>query len=272
MRPETFDFVRRLVRKESAIVLEPGKEYLVRARLSTLCRTLDCATVDELVDQVRQNPNGPLHARVVEALVTTETSFFRDVHPFSALEEHVIPALAASRRRERRLNLWSAACSSGQEPYSLAMLLRERFPSLAGWSVRILASDLSAEMIDRASAGTYSQLEINRGVPSRLLVKYFQRAGVMWQVSEEIRGMVELRQINLARLFPPLPRMDLVLLRNVLIYFDEGSRRDILERVARQMCGDGFLVVGGAETMINYDHLFRRVKVGQFTWYQPRHE
>jgi chemotaxis protein methyltransferase CheR len=270
MRPDTFDFVRSLVRRESSIVLEAGKEYLVKARLSALCRSVGCETIDELVDRVRQSPRGPLHDRVLEALVTTETSFFRDIHPFSALEEHVIPELMSRRRTERRLALWSAACSSGQEPYSLAMLMKERFPTLDGWSIRLVASDLSGEMIDRAGSGIYSQLEVNRGVPSRLLVKYFERTGTRWQVAGEIRRRVEFHKVNLSRPFPPLPKMDLILLRNVLIYFDEESRTDILERVARQMRADGYLLVGGAETMINYDHLFRRVKIGKSACYQRR--
>ncbi len=270
MRPESFTYLQGVMRQHAAVVLEEGKEYLVSARLGPLARREGWDTVDNLVAQLRSQPFGALHRQVVHALVTTETSFFRDIHPFESLRDVVFPELIAKRRLTRSLNIWSAACSSGQEPYSIAMLIREHVPALAGWSVRILASDLSSGMIDRARSGTYSQLEINRGIPVRLLTKYFERSGVHWVVSDEIRRMVEFRELNLAEPLPSLPAMDVVFLRNVLIYFSEDNRRRILERVAEQLRPDGYLFVGSAETMITFENLFRRVRIGQTSAYQVR--
>lgn len=270
MNPASFSFLQGLVRTQSANVLEPGKEYLVQARLTSLAESEGLSSVDGLVEKIQRRPQDPLARRVVEALVTTETSFFRDVHPFETLRQHVFPQLIADRRLTRNLCLWSAACASGQEPYSVAMLLDEMRPELAGWSVRVIASDLSTKMIDRARRGSYSQLEVNRGIPSRLLVKYFERDGVLWRVTEQIRRRVEFRQINLAEALPPLPKVDVVFLRNVLIYLSDEVKAKVLNRVASQLRAQGYLFVGGAETMIGYEHLFTRLRVGQTSCYQPR--
>ena len=202
--------------------------------------------------------------------MTTETSFFRDVHPFQTLKEHVFPELVRQRRAIRSLCMWSAACASGQEPYSLAIVLKESFPDLAQWTVRVLASDLSGEMVERAKSGCYTQLEVNRGMPSRFLVKYFRRDGLLWQVCDEVRRLVEFRQINLTESLPPLPKMDVVFLRNVLIYFDDELKRQILTKIAAQLKPDGFLFVGGAETLIGYDDQFKRIRVDKTSCYQLR--
>jgi chemotaxis protein methyltransferase CheR len=242
---QDFDYVRKLVRDRGALVLEPGKEYLVETRLEPLARAHRLGSVTELVARLRAQPFNGLHEQVVEAMVTTETSFFRDHHPFEALRTSVLPALVKLRGRERALTIWSAACSSGQEPYSIALLLRTQFPELAGWNVRLLASDLSGQVLARARQGCYNQIEMNRGLPASLLVRYFRQHGLEWQLDDSIRNTVEFHQINLAAAWPPLPRMDVLFLRNVLIYFDVETKKAILAKAARLLRPDGYLVLGG---------------------------
>lgn len=259
MTPDDFAFVCRLVRDRSAIVLEAGKEYLVETRLSPVARRYKLGSVGELIARLRGPVEDELRTRVVEAMATTETSFFRDVAPFETLRAVVLPELLRARERERRLSVWSAACSTGQEPYSLAVLLRDHFPELATWQVSVLATDLSSEVLAKARAGRYTQLEANRGLPAAALVRHFRQVGAEWQLSDEVRRSVEFRELNLVRPWPPLPRMDLVLLRNVMIYFDVETKKSILSRVARLLNPDGYLVLGAAETTLNLDDSFRRV-------------
>lgn len=259
MTAQDYDYVCRLVRDRSAIVLDAGKEYLVQARLLPLARQLKLESVSDLVARLRSNHDDALKVRVVEAMATTETLFFRDHHPFETLRTTVLPELIRSRTAERRLNFWCAACSTGQEPYSLAMLLREHFPQLSGWQVRILATDLSGEVLGRARAGCFSQIEVNRGMPAPLLVKFFRQDGAKWQLHDDIRNAVEFRELNLIKPWPLLPRMDLILIRNVLIYFDVDIKKMILSRCAGLLRPDGYLLLGGAETTINLDGAFHRV-------------
>lgn len=258
------------MREHAGVLLEQGKEYLVQARLGPLARRESWGSVDDLVSHLRSRPTNELHQRVAEAMVTTETSFFRDVHPFETLKEVIFPDLFERRAGSRTLRIWSAACAAGQEAYSVAMLLKEHFTELADWHVRILASDVSSTMIERAKLGSYSQLEINRGVPTHLLARHFERDGLEWKVDENIRQMVEFKQINLTRPLPPLPEMDIIFARNVLIYFDEATRREVLGRLARGLRKDGYLFVGGAETMIAYGDLFYRLQIDRTSCYRPR--
>ncbi len=270
MRPENFVFLRRLMRQHAGVVLEDGKEYLVLARLGPLARAESWCSIDDFISHLRSRPSGALHRRVAEAMVTTETSFFRDVHPFETLKDVIFPDLFERRDATRTLRIWSAACASGQEAYSVAMLLKEHFSELASWRVRIVASDVSSVMIERARRGSYSQLEINRGVPTHLLTRHFERDGLEWRVTEDIRQMVEFKEVNLARPFPPLPEMDIIFARNVLIYFDEATRRDVLERLAGRLRKDGYLFVGGAETMMAYADLFYRLQIDRTSCYRRR--
>jgi chemotaxis protein methyltransferase CheR len=265
-----FDYLRRLVREQSAIVLDSSKEYLVEARLAGLVREQGMTTVTDLVAKLRGLRDGPLHTQVVEAITTNETLFFRDPPLWETLRQEILPELIERRRTERRLHLWSAACSSGQEPYSLAMLLTEHFPALAGWEVRILATDLSTAMLARAREGSYSQLEVNRGLPAAMLVKHFAKEGMHWRVSTGLRGAVEFRPINLDAAWPPLPRMDLVLLRNVLIYFHAATKQAIVGRLRRQLQPDGYLVLGAAENLLGLDDAVERVTFGRTICYRPR--
>lgn len=265
-----FDYVRWLIRSRTAIVLEDNKKYLVETRLLGLARKEGFASVGSLISELRLQPRGELLRKVVDTMCNNETMFFRDLHPFEALRQSIIPALMARRAGERSLCFWSAACSSGQEPYSLAMLLYEHFPELAGWGVKILATDLSSEILARARQGRYSQLEVNRGLPAGLLVRYFARQGLDWQIRAEVRQMVEFREMNLAAPWSPMPLVDVVLLRNVMIYFSPETKRDILGRLRRQMRSDGYLFLGAAETTLNLDEGYVREQHGQAWWYRLR--
>jgi chemotaxis protein methyltransferase CheR len=263
-----FDWVRQLVHRESAIVLAPGKEYLVEARLLPLARKMGLADVDQFVDTVRSRPRPDDTRSIVEALTTNETSWFRDGDPFTALTSTVLPALQAARGPAERLQIWSAACSSGQEPYTIAMLLEDAMPAAAS-RVSITATDISREMVERTRAGRFSQLEVNRGLPAPMLVRHFQRAGSEWEVAPTLRRMVTARECNLAA---PLPRMgpfDVVYLRNVLIYFDLPTKQAILRRVRELMRPDGWLFLGAAETTLGVDDSWSRVVLGRTSAYRP---
>src|SRR6516165_6169861 len=268
MTAQEFDVIRKLVMDRSAIVLEAGKEYLVETRLAPIVRQLNLNSIGELIAQLRCQPTNGLYRQIVEAMVTTESSFFRDRHPFDDLRKGVIRDLMARRRNERRLQIWCAACSTGQEPYSIALLIREHFPECAGWRISLLASDLSRQVLEKAREGRYNQIEVNRGLPAALMVKYFEQHGTDWQLKPAIRSMVDFQEINLAQAWPILPRMDLVLIRNVMIYFDVETKKAILGRLARVLRPDGYLLLGGAETTFNLNDSYRRVDPLKSGFYQ----
>jgi chemotaxis protein methyltransferase CheR len=264
----SFDWVRELVHRESAIVLQPGKEYLVEARLLPIARKMGLPDVGKLVDTLRTRPDPEGTRQVDEALTTNETSWFRDGDPFTALTSTVLPDLLANRGPAERLQIWSAACSSGQEPYTIAMLLEDALPN-ASARVSIVATDISREMVERTKAGRFSQLEVNRGLPAPMLVRHFTRAGNEWEVSPALKRMVTAGECNLAA---PLPRMgpfDVVYLRNVLIYFDLSTKQAILRRVRELMRPDGWLFLGAAETTLGVDDSWERVVVGRSSAYRP---
>ena len=264
-----FAFIRKFVYEQSAIALEPEKTYLVESRLGPIARQSGLHDLSGLVAHLRSRPAGELHAKVVEAMTTNETSFFRDAHPIEALRSDILPKLIQSRQSQRTLNIWSAASSSGQEAYTVVMLLREHFPELASWKISVIGTDLSQQMVERAQAGVYSQLEVNRGLPASLL-KHFQRTGLQWQLSDEIRKSVKFMRMNLARSWLPLPTMDIIFMRNVLIYFDLETKRQIFARVRRQLAPDGSLLLGGAETTLGVDENFERVNHGKTSSYRLR--
>jgi chemotaxis protein methyltransferase CheR len=268
MTDQDFDVVRRLLREHSAIVLDADKRYLVESRLGPLLRQRDLNSVGQLLARLREPSDIGLQRQIVEALVTSESSFFRDHHPFEALRKIVLPDLISRRRGQRRLDIWCAASATGQEPYSVALLIREHFPELAGWKIGLLATDLSREVLARAREGRYCQVEVNRGLPAALLVKYFEQHGTNWHLKPDVRSAVDFREINLARPWPGLPPMDLVLVRNVMIYFDVETKKSILGRVARLLRPDGYLLLGGAETTINLHDSFRRVEPLKSGFYQ----
>ena len=264
-----FAYIRTLVRDRSAIVLDDGKEYLASSRLEPVVRQVGLGSVGELVAQLRRSQTSALHDLVIDAMTTNETSFFRDVRPFDGLRDHVLPELIERNRARRSINIWCAATSSGQEVYSVGMLIREHFPELASWNVSFLATDISPTMLERTREGRYSQLEVNRGLPAKLLVQYFHRDGTHWRIDDSLRRMVQVKPLNLAAPWPALPRLDLVLMRNVLIYFDVDTQRAILGRVRRTLQPEGLLLLGGSETTLNIDNDYERIQYGASTWYRP---
>jgi chemotaxis protein methyltransferase CheR len=263
-----FSFVSDLVRRESAIVLETGKEYLVESRLGAMARDAGERDVDTFLRRLQARYDPAVGKLVVEALTTNETSWFRDSEPFTALRTSVLPELAA-HRPSRTLRVWSAACSSGQETFSIAMTALDT-PQVAGWRVEVLGTDLSEQMVERARSGRYSQLEVNRGLPATSLVRHFTRDGTHWKISPELASRVSFRALNLTHPFPAVGRFDVVFLRNVLIYFDLDTKRDVLRRVRAQMAPDGFLVLGAAETTLGVDDAWERVPAGRSSIYRPR--
>jgi chemotaxis protein methyltransferase CheR len=263
-----FETVRRLVYERSAIVLDVGKEYLVEARLLPLARARAC-TLAELVAKVRSGVDRPLQTSVVEALTTNETAFFRDVKPFEVLRTIVLPDVIERQRKARSLRIWCAASSSGQEPYTVAMILREHFPDVHGWDIRITATDISTEMVERTREARYSQLEVNRGgVPAAMLVKYFNRVGLHWDIHPDLKRWVTARQLNLAAPWGQIGRQDIVFCRNVLIYFDVETKRSILRR-ARELLGPrGYLFLGAGESTHGLDDGFDHIDRGRGGCYQ----
>jgi chemotaxis protein methyltransferase CheR len=265
-----FQYISKMVQDLSAIVLVTGKEYLVESRILPLAKQEGFASIEELVKSLRANPKNGLSTKVVDAMTTNETSFFRDIHPFETLKKHIIPDLMKKREATKQLNIWSGASSSGQEPYTIAMILRENFPELRNWKLTYISSDISNEMLDRCRKGVYSQLEINRGLPATLMVKYFERHGTEWQAKEDLRKMIDFRYLNLCERWPVLPKMDLVLMRNVLIYFDVEMKKKILNQIQDLLRPDGNLFLGAAETTMNLNESFERMDYKQSGCYRIR--
>lgn len=269
LNSNAFAYICDLVRTKSAIVLEPSKTYLVESRLNPVAREHGLESIEQLVAVLKQPGSSKLTMKVIEAMTTNETSFYRDVHPFDALRTEILPSLIAKRGVEKTLNIWSNACSSGQEIYSVAMLIKEHFPQLLGWKLRLFATDLSTQILDKAREGLFNQTEVNRGLPMPLLLKNFEKKGLQWQIKEEIRKMVEFRVVNLIEPFPVLPTFDIVFLRNVLIYFSPQTKQEILTKVQKIMRPDGYLFLGGAETTMNLNVSFKREQVAKAVCYRP---
>lgn len=259
-----YEYVCRLVRDDSALSLGDDKQYLVETRLTPLAEREGLTSIAALLDRIRGGAGG-LRDRVVEALATNETLFFRDVHPFNALQHEVIPAILRANGGQR-ISIWSAAASTGQEAYSLAMLMREHFPHVP--EVTILGTDISREVLERAQSGRYSQLEVNRGLPATLLVKYFRQDGREWVINDDIRRVVTFRQLNLAESLAEVPPMDIVFLRNILIYFDTAAKAQALNRVADVLGPNGYLFLGGAETTYGLVDTYERVEIGKAMAYR----
>lgn len=268
---ESFETVRRLLHQEAGHLLPDDKAYLVETRLAPLARVEGIASIELLIQQAISGLRPELVRRIVEELMIKETSFFRDVAPFEALRTNVIPALIQARATVQTLDIWCAACATGQEPYSLAVLLREHFPELYRWSVRLIGSDLSAFAIGRAGQGRYSDLEIQRGLSPELRDRYFLRQGDMWQVGAALRDAIEFRVLNLCGDWRGLPLVDLILLRNVMIYLNETTRRHILRLAKAQLRPDGYLLLGGGESLRAEDG-FTPINLGGVTFYTPNND
>ena len=268
---DDFIYLSRLMHERAAIVLEPGKEYLALSRLDPVAREMGVGSVAALVDVLRrEEASSQLHDLVIDALTTNETTFFRDFNPFESLRSDVLPEVLERKQRSRTLAIWSAGCSTGQEPYSIAMAIREHFPELLTWQLTILGTDISASVLDRARRGRYGQLEVNRGLPANLLVRHFTRAGMEWEIEEPIRRMVRFQRHNLVDTWPVMPPFDLVFMRNVMIYFDIETKRDVLGRMRGQLAPHGFLLLGASETTFNIREDYARQLVGRTAWYRPQ--
>lgn len=256
MKPEDFDFVSRLIKSKSGLVLSEDKTYLLESRLMPIARKRGLKDLTELIGALRGGDRN-LVEEVVDAMTTNESFFFRDTKPFDQFRHVVLPHMIKERASKRSLRIWCAAASSGQEPYSLAMILDEFKSQLAGWRVEIIGTDISREILTKARAGLYSQFEVQRGLPIGLLVKYFQKKEDQWQISADIRSKVQYKEFNLLEDFRPLGQFDVVYCRNVLIYFDQPTKSDVLARISALMPDDGFLFLGGAETVLGISDKFK---------------
>jgi chemotaxis protein methyltransferase CheR len=265
---EDFQFFCSWLQTRSGILLEAGKEYLVESRLERVAVQARLGSVTAVVRRLRDRPPASLELAVVEALTTNETSFFRDWKPFEALRLKLVAEAAERRASERRLDLWSAACSSGQEAYSVAMMLAEHFPQLATWDVQLHCTDLSTEMVERTRAGRFTQLEVNRGLPAALLVKHLKQEAGAWVAAEPLRRRLRPQIMNLTGPWPPLPTMDIVLMRNVLIYFDLSTKKAILDRTRRLIRPGGVLFLGSAETTLGLSDGWRREEAAGATFFR----
>jgi chemotaxis protein methyltransferase CheR len=257
--PHDYDYLRRLLRDRSGLVLSADKQYLVESRLLPVARRNGLAGLPDLVQRLKGHNTEPLVVEVVEAMTTNESFFYRDKVPFQHFTDTIMPALLTARALQRRIRIWCAASSTGQEPYSLAMSLKEMAGAIADWRIEILATDLSNEVLEKAKAGIYSQFEVQRGLPIAHLVKYFTQIGDTWQIAPEIRAMVQYRPLNLLNDFAHLGGFDVVFCRNVLIYFDQATKAHVLDRIAAVTERDGYLVLGGAETVVGLTETFRPV-------------
>ncbi len=256
MTPLDYEYLRKLLKERSGLDLSSDKQYLVESRLLPVARRTGFPGISELVQKMR-NGSEALTTEVVEAMTTNETFFFRDKIPYDHLRDTILPGLIQSRAARRSIRIWSAASSTGQEPYSIAMCLREYGPALSGWRIEIVATDLSQEVLEKSKAGLYSQFEVQRGLPIQLLVKYFTQLGEFWQLSADIRGMVQHRQLNLLQDFSHLGKFDIIFCRNVLIYFDQETKARIFERLAKVLEPDGTLILGAAESVVGITDIFR---------------
>jgi len=255
--PHDYDFVRKCLRERSGLVLSADKQYLVESRLLPVARKSGVGSLSELVGLLKRGDAEELMTTVVEAMMTNESFFFRDKTPFENFRLTVLPAMLAARRASRSIRIWCAAAAAGQEPYSLAMTLKEMERQLAGWRIEMIATDLSNEVLEKARQGIYSQFEVQRGLPIQLLVKYFTQVGDFWQIAPEIRAMIKFRQFNLLADLSHLGTFDLIFCRNVLIYFDQETKTDVLDRLARITASDGYLVLGAAETVVGLTDSFK---------------
>jgi chemotaxis protein methyltransferase CheR len=254
--PPDYEYLRKLLKDQSGLDLSADKQYLIESRLLPLARKASLPGIGELVQKLKGG-SAALAAQVVEAMTTNETFFFRDKIPFDHFREAIMPELLRARAGRKSIRIWCAAGSTGQEPYSLAMCLKEMGAALNGWRVEILATDLSQEVLEKSKSGLYSQFEVQRGLAIQMLVKYFKQTGELWQINPDIRAMVQHRQLNLLHDFSGLGVFDVIFCRNVLIYFDQETKMNIFNRLAKAVEADGFLVLGAAETVVGLTDVFK---------------
>src|SRR5450755_3635752 len=256
MNQADYEYLRKLLKDHSGLDLSADKQYLIESRLLPLARKLGMSDISEVVQKLKGGSSS-LVTQVVEAMTTNETFFFRDKAPFDHFRDSIMPEILRARASRKSVRIWCAAGSTGQEPYSLAMCLKEMSGALAGWRVEIIATDLSQEVLEKSRAGIYSQFEVQRGLPIQMLVKYFKQTGEFWQINADIRAMVQHRQLNLLHDFSQLGVFDVIFCRNVLIYFDQDTKINIFNRLAKANESDGFLVLGAAETVVGLTDAFK---------------
>jgi len=269
--PTEYEYLRKFLKDNSGLDLSADKQYLIESRLLPLARKAGLSGINDLVQKL-QGGSRELITNVIEAMTTNETFFFRDKVPFDHFRETIMPEVIKARAGRRSVRIWCAAGSTGQEPYSLAMCLKEMGAALTGWRVEIIATDLSQEVLEKAKAGIYSQFEVQRGLPIQMLMKYFKQTGETWQINPELRAMIQHRQLNLLHDFAQLGTFDVIFCRNVLIYFDQDTKINIFNRLARQIEPDGFMVLGAAETVVGLTDTFRPIpeKRGLYKPNDPR--
>jgi len=259
MRPGDFEFLSVLIKEQSGLVLTEEKSYLLESRLMPVARKRGLKGLEELVDTMKGQNDAALVNSVTEAMTTNESFFFRDIKPFDLFRDHVLPKTLSNRTSSKSLRVWCAAAASGQEPYTLAMILKEEAAKLAGWRTEIVGTDISKDILAKASAGIYSQFEVQRGLPIQLLLKYFKKQDEMWQVDPSLQALIEFKFFNLLDDLQPLGKFDIVFCRNVLIYFDQETKGKVLEKISRLMPDDGVLFLGGAETVLGITDKFKPV-------------
>ena len=256
MTPLDYEYLRKLLKDKSGLDLSADKQYLIESRLLPLSRKAGLSSISELVQKMKGGSTAIID-QVVEAMTTNETFFFRDKVPFDHFRDSIMPEIIKARAARKSIRIWCAAGSTGQEPYSLAMCLKEMSAALSGWRIEIIATDLSQEVLEKSRAGIYSQFEVQRGLPIQMLVKYFKQTGELWQVNSDVRAMIQHRQLNLLNDFSQLGVFDVIFCRNVLIYFDQDTKINIFGRLAKTMEADGFLVLGAAETVVGLTDVFK---------------
>jgi chemotaxis protein methyltransferase CheR len=257
MQPDDFQFFARILKQRSGLVLTEDKAYLIETRLLPIARSQGLQEVSQLCALIRSKPNEGLMTEIVEAMMTNESSFFRDIKPYEALRKIVFPHIM-EQQANKTMRIWSAACSTGQEPYSTAISIQEELGKMPGWKFELMATDLARKVVDKAELGIYSQFEAQRGLPIKMLVKYFHsRPDTTWQVKDNIRSMVNFSTQNLLEDYSALGKFDIVFLRNVLIYFDDATRAQITEKMSRVLNSHGVLILGSTETLIDPNGRFK---------------
>lgn len=259
MTPQQFEYLQTMLKERSGLVLGNDKRYLIESRLGPVAKKNNIGDIGKLIETLKRPGQEALRRDVTEAMTVNESFFFRDKVPFKNFEEVMIPHFREARRTQRKLRIWSAAASTGQEAYSLSICTKEQSDKMAGWNIEITGTDLSSEVLEKAKSGLYSQFEVQRGIPAPLLVKYFKQSGTMWQIDSALKAMVKFRTFNLLDEFRALGTFDVVFCRNVLIYFDTKTKANILERISKQLAPDGYLVLGAAETIVGLTTSFKPV-------------
>lgn len=257
MKPDDFDFITGLVKERSGLILTKDKAYLLESRLMPVARKHELSTLDELIGEIRTKKDEQIITQVIEAMTTNESFFFRDIKPFELFRNEILPFLLKSRTARKSFRIWCAAASSGQEPYTLAMILKEEAAKLAGWRYEIVATDISTEILEKATAGVYSQFEVQRGLPIDYLVKYFKKKDDLWEIDASLRSVVKFKEFNLLGNLKVLGTFDIVFCRNVLIYFDRPTKSMVLHQISDLMPNDGILFLGGAETVVGISDEFK---------------